>query len=210
MAHRSEPPLLVLHGLRLKGFADSAALARLFGLGEAATDGLLAELADKDLVRHREGRLSGWSLTPAGREEHRRLVAEELEVSGAREVVDDAYHVFLRINPELLSTCTAWQLKAAAGRQVPNDHSDADYDAGVLRRLRAVDDRVQPLCVRLGGVLDRLAVHGPRLASALTRVEAGQGEWLTKPMIDSYHSVWFELHEDLLVTLGLERAREGA
>ena len=27
-------------------------------------------------------------------------------------------------------------------------------------------------------------------------------------MIDSYHTVWFELHEDLLATLGLERAAE--
>ena len=31
---------------------------------------------------------------------------------------------------------------------------------------------------------------------------------MTKPMIDSYHSVWFELHEDLLATLGIERGSE--
>ena len=34
-------------------------------------------------------------------------------------------------------------------------------------------------------------------------------EWFTKPVIDSYHTVWFELHEDLLATLGIERASEG-
>jgi hypothetical protein len=28
-------------------------------------------------------------------------------------------------------------------------------------------------------------------------------------VIDSYHTVWFELHEDLLSTLGIERASEG-
>ena len=28
-------------------------------------------------------------------------------------------------------------------------------------------------------------------------------------MIDSYHTVWFELHEDLLATLGIERDRGG-
>jgi hypothetical protein len=27
-------------------------------------------------------------------------------------------------------------------------------------------------------------------------------------MIDSYHTIWFELHDDLLATLGLERADE--
>ncbi len=36
----------------------------------------------------------------------------------------------------------------------------------------------------------------------------GERDWFTKPTIDSYHSVWFELHEDLLATLGLERAKE--
>jgi hypothetical protein len=36
----------------------------------------------------------------------------------------------------------------------------------------------------------------------------GQPEWFTKPVIDSYHTVWFELHEDLLCTLGIERASE--
>jgi hypothetical protein len=27
-------------------------------------------------------------------------------------------------------------------------------------------------------------------------------------MIDSYHTVWFELHEDLLATLGRQRSQE--
>jgi hypothetical protein len=29
-------------------------------------------------------------------------------------------------------------------------------------------------------------------------------------MIASYHTVWFELHEDLLCTLGIERSSEGS
>jgi hypothetical protein len=29
-------------------------------------------------------------------------------------------------------------------------------------------------------------------------------------MIDSYHTVWFQLHEDLLNTLGIERSKEAA
>ena len=38
---------------------------------------------------------------------------------------------------------------------------------------------------------------------------AGDTDWFTKPMIPSYHTVWFELHEDLLATLGIERGSEG-
>ncbi|MDP9020051.1 MAG: MarR family transcriptional regulator, partial [Actinomycetota bacterium] len=43
---------------------------------------------------------------------------------------------------------------------------------------------------------------------ALRRVVAGEGDWLTRPLIDSYHTVWFELHQDLLDTLGIERGSE--
>ena len=42
----------------------------------------------------------------------------------------------------------------------------------------------------------------------MDEVRRGHGEWFDKPLIDSYHTVWFELHEDLLATLGLERSTE--
>ena len=43
---------------------------------------------------------------------------------------------------------------------------------------------------------------------ALDRIRGGDLDWFTKPMIDSYHTVWFELHENLLATLGIQRAKE--
>jgi hypothetical protein len=46
------------------------------------------------------------------------------------------------------------------------------------------------------------------LAHALERTRAGDADWFTKPTIDSYHTVWFELHENLLATLGIERGTE--
>ena len=53
-----------------------------------------------------------------------------------------------------------------------------------------------------------LAGYRDRLRTAVDRVRAGEREWFDKPLIDSFHTVWFELHEDLLATLGLERAAE--
>ena len=64
------------------------------------------------------------------------------------------------------------------------------------------------MCEDLSKLLARFATYGPRLRSALQRVENGDVDWFTKPMIDSYHTVWFELHEDLLATLGIERSKE--
>jgi hypothetical protein len=36
----------------------------------------------------------------------------------------------------------------------------------------------------------------------------GETEWLTSPRVDSYHTVWMQLHEDLLLALGRDRASE--
>jgi hypothetical protein len=32
--------------------------------------------------------------------------------------------------------------------------------------------------------------------------------WLTRPMVDSHHTVWFELHEELIGLAGRTRAGE--
>lgn len=210
MSSSSDPRFLVLHGLRLKGFADAAAVAEAAGVdlgeAEAALPGFLAE----ELATYREGRISGYALTPAGRAEHAKQIADELDRSGRGEAVRDAYGRFLQINQDLLGICTAWQLRDVDGESVVNDHTDPAHDAAVIERLGALDAKVQPICADLGAALDRFAAYGPRLGDALAKVRAGDHDWFTKPMIASYHTVWFELHEDLLATLGIERSAEGS
>jgi hypothetical protein len=100
--------------------------------------------------------------------------------------------------------CTDWQVRD----EEPNDHADAEYDAKVLTRLRDVDDGVDGVLADLAALLDRYGTYRPRFDAALARIDAGEREWFTKPLIDSYHTIWFELHEDLLSTLGLERSQE--
>jgi len=209
MAHPSEPATLVLHALRLKGFADTDVVAAHAGLPAADTGALLDRFGADGLVVRREGRITGWSLTPAGRKRHTELVGAEVDAAACREQVRAAYHRFLDINGEMLAVCTDWQMRSGdGGEPVLNDHSDAVYDKGVIGRLRGIDDRVQPVCEGLAASLERFGGYGARLRAALEKVEAGEVEWFTKPVIDSYHTVWFEMHEDLLCTLGLERSKE--
>ena len=198
-----EPGSLVLHALRLKGLAGADAVARSCGLRAGKVDALLRDAASRELVVERRGVVSGWSLTDTGRAAHARLVAAEDPGAGGRRELAAAYADFLALNQELLETCTAWQLRDGKA----NDHVDSAYDARCVNRLRRVDMAVQPVCARLSGALARFARYGDRLGTARERVEAGEREWFTGPGIDSYHTVWFELHEDLLVTLGLERGR---
>ena len=56
-------------------------------------------------------------------------------------------------------------------------------------------------------VLMRFGLYGTRLTAALERALAGNTAYVTDTL-DSYHTVWFQLHEDLLVTLGISREDE--
>lgn len=206
MPAASDPRFLVLQALRLKGFADTPAIASVAGLDAEEAEQYLDKASTDGHCARRDGRITGWALTPDGRARHSELIAVELHSTGARPAVEDAYHRFARVNSQLLTVCTDWQLKNGA----LNAHDDPAYDAAVIERLAEVDQVVQPVCASLAAVLGRFSRYGPRLAGALQRVQAGDGDWFAKPLIDSYHTVWFELHEDLLATLGIERSKEGS
>jgi hypothetical protein len=205
MAYASDPRFLVLHAVRLKGFADDDVVATRVGFDPGAH---LEALRDSGLAIKRDGRLTGWALTPDGRAHHAKLIADELSASGQRDVVEAGYNRFLAINQKILAVCTLWQIRTIDGAEVPNDHSDAIHDADAIARLAKIDAAVQPVCTDLAAALARYRGYGDRLAAARAKVEAGDTDWFTKPLIDSYHTVWFELHEDLLATLGIDRSKE--
>ncbi len=141
-------------------------------------------------------------LTPVGR------VAADAEFRAAdeeRHAVTSAYEHFLPRNVELIQVCHDWQVRPG---NVANDHADPTYDWSVIDRLAAIDDRAGPVVRRLGKDLSAFDDYRPRLRAARQRVEDGERDWFTSPRIDSYHTVWMELHEHLLVAMGIERGSE--
>jgi hypothetical protein len=211
MTVASPPAFVALHVLRVRGVTGTAEIAVATGLDEDAVEAAMRVHAANDLVTLRTGALPGWALTPFGRDEDAQGCAAELDGAAVRETVDALYRRFLVLNPQLLRLCTDWQLYPPVDNKTPpepNRHEDAAYDAEVVARLCKVDSAAQPICDELADALARFGNYGRRLAAARARVEAGDHDWMTKPMIDSYHSVWFELHEDLLATLGIERGSE--
>jgi hypothetical protein len=212
MAPASDPDLLVLHALRLKSLAPLETVADHAALPADDVADRLEAFAGKGWARYRPGALAGWSLTPAGRVEGAGRLADELAATGARQAVTAAYHQFLARNQRFLQVCTDWQMHPAAPGSAPrlNDHGDPAYDQGVIGGLRAIDGDIRLVCTDLAHALARFGHYGERFGRALRHVEAGDGDWFTRPVLDSYHTIWFELHEDLLATLGIERSREGA
>ena len=208
MASESDPELLISHTLRICGFVDTDVIADAAGFAADEVEATLRAMEERGHARYREGRMSGWMLTPDGRIAGEQLLAAELDAAGARATVQSGYAAFLELNHDMLGVCTAWQMREVGGEQQVNDHADADYDAGVVGRLAAIDAEVQPICAGLAGALDRFAGYDRRFAASLDKVRNGEVDWFTKPMIDSYHTIWFELHEDFLATLGLDRTSE--
>ncbi len=198
----------VLLVLRVKAFAPVEVVAAAADVTVVDLEAELARLVSSGWVEYREGVATGWSLTSSGRRRGAELLRDELVSAGSRESVDGLYREFLPLNRELLAVCTAWQTVEVDGGHVVNDHSDAARDAEVLRRLDDLHASAMPLLARLAGASTRFSGYAPRLTRAHEFVRSGRTEWIAKPILDSYHSVWFELHEHLLVSLGLDRTSE--
>src|SRR4051812_40988262 len=98
MTNASDPELLVLTALRLKSFAAVEVVATVAGLEPVAVEPILQSLLGRELVKYREGVLTGWLLTPTGRTEGERLLAAELEATGTRPAIEGAYAQFLPLN----------------------------------------------------------------------------------------------------------------
>ena len=212
MSKVSEPGLLVLQALRVKGCVDTETLAETVGLSQEDSLEMLNQFAEDGMASYREGRMVGWMITPEGRTFGEQLLANEVNNLGIRPEIETAYKEFSQLNDDFKELCTDWQLKPSTdeseGEQVLNDHSDPDYDKRVIDRLVELDKQTQPMYASLAEQLERFASYGSRFTHALEMVLEGDTDWIAKPMMESYHTVWFELHENFFSTLGIDRASE--
>jgi len=198
--------LAVLQAVRLKGRLRSADLAETLGRDPGDIADIVERLIGSGLLA--DG--ATLRISPSGRARLEALLAEE------REGVDPAamaaaYDEFRAVNPDFKSLVTDWQLKGGA-KGAPNTHDDAEYDAAVLARLNGVHARVLPIIEAAAEQLPRLNAYSAKFLAALSKIQAGDTAWLTRPLINSYHTVWFELHEELILAVGLTReeaARSG-
>jgi hypothetical protein len=145
----------------------------------------------------------GYRITDLGRQRVDELYARERE--HAMPVIEEVYETFLPINDEVKQIVTDWQMREVDGNLVMNDHSDPGHDEAVITRLHDTDAKVSSALSSLCQVLPRFECYSRRLAKALAQVREGDHTMIAAPMKDSYHTVWFELHEELIVLSGRER-----
>jgi hypothetical protein len=189
----SDADYVLLHEVRIRGFVEidecsehAVLVAHLTEVGYVAPVRRAIRITNDGRVAH-----AAWARVDIG--------------SDVEQAVVRGYNAFLPLNAELLQLCNDWQVRPG---KVPNDHSDRQYDWSVIDRLRALDERAAPVLRRVARVLDRFDAYPRRLRAALRHVDEGETEWFTSPRIDSYHTVWMQVHEDLLLALGRDRADE--
>ncbi len=193
---------LVMHAVAIKKHGSADELAPFTGLDREAVDEALAHALDKGRVAETGGK---YMLTPAGQ----MIVGGEYSrfYDGLRE--DEAfikpYEQFERINTELKQLITDWQTMEIGGKRVENDHSDASYDEEIIGRIGDLHERFEPVLARMIAKAPRLEVYREKPDAALEKAEDGDIAWVSDAKTESYHTVWFEMHEDLLRMLGRQR-----
>jgi hypothetical protein len=179
----------VLHELRLRGVMT------------VSPDQTVTVLIERGLAVQV---VRGVRITPAGRNVHAAW-ARVPAGSTVEAAVERAYQRFLPLNRALIAACHDWQVLPSGA---PNEHRDARYDWGVVDRVRTINEQIGPVVRRVAAQVERFGAYRARLRAALARLDEGEHEWLTSPRVDSYHTVWMQLHEDLLLALGADRSAE--
>jgi pyruvate,orthophosphate dikinase len=195
--------LQVLQLLRFKRRADLATVAEATGLPQDTAGPVLEGLVADGLVADKNGT---YTTTPEGATARDEAIAQERAARTAGEL-EARYARFAEHNDRLKQVVVDWQLRDLAGEQVPNDHSDAEYDAGVKRALAEHDAQFRPLLNEMIALLPRLDMYARRFDAALAAV-ASDPRYIASPLLDSYHTVWFELHEELIGAQGVDRIAE--
>jgi pyruvate,orthophosphate dikinase len=192
----------VLRALLIKGFATPDLLAPAVVTTEEQLAGVLAAMAESGLVGDTAGM---FSLSDEGKALGSELMEADRErwgVESANKALDD----FLPLDRQMKEIVTAWQMREVDGEQVLNDHTDAGYDAGVLADFAALHGAAVAWLGPLGEGLPRLEDYSARLEQAARLTANGDPTYIASPRVDSYHSIWFELHEDLILLA--DRTRE--
>lgn len=189
----------VLHAVRVLGYATSVRVSERSGLSPAVVEEVLSDArAVGQAAWSQFEDEGGWSLTEAGKAEGERLLAQERDGANARDVLESVMADFEALNRRVVDACTRWQLTEMGIAQPPV------VLAEIIGHLSDVAAEWAVLENRLTRSLGRFAGYHQRFSAAIARASA-EPAWVTATDRDSAHRVWFELHEDLLATLGRSR-----
>ena len=185
--------LRFLQGLRVKGRCDAARLAGAWALDDARALEILALLRGEGLVEEKGG---FHALSEAGERLRAQLLeAERVQVDS--HAMESLYGEFLAVDPVFKQLVADVQLGT-------RERADAASD------LAPLHEQLASLLERVSALLPRLQPYAQRFRDALAALEGGDPRYLASPLVESYHGIWFEFHEELIQASGRTRAEAAA
>ena len=185
--------LQLLQTLRLKGRGDAARIAGAWRVSEAEAAGCLEDLVAQGWVEERQG---SFGLSEAGESLRGRLLdAERAQVDA--DALEVLYADFCLLDPTFKQLVADVQL----GKLERADSA---------RQMTPLHQGFEGLLARASALLPRLDPYAKRFEEALSALRQGDTRYLASPLVESYHGIWFEFHEDLIQASGRSRAEEEA
>jgi pyruvate,orthophosphate dikinase len=194
--------------VQLKGLCTPDRAAAALAIAQHRIDALLDAHGS-----HFQSTPRGVLLTPEGRE----WLASALDAERTsldRAALNRVYERFTELNARFKELVSTWQLHTSNAAPTPETAPTEDGQpagdpwSAVVVSLTEIDAALHPLIEETAAQLPRLAAYAPRFRAALTALRAGDPSMLASPLKDSYHTVWFEFHEELIHATARDRATE--
>lgn len=160
----------------MSGLSTDQVLAVVSGFAE---QGLLLDM-DGDLL-----------IQPAGMEQVQCYYRETYSDLSERKEMLQWFARFEPINRQFIKLVTDWQQTGGEPK--------------VQDRVIATVEKLVKLIGEITQLVPRYASYIRRFERGVTAVDQGNSDFVCAPTVDSLHTIWFEFHEDFLMTLGKER-----
>ena len=174
----------------------------VLGLSKEELDTILKKFLDEGFIKKLN---SEFEITELGEKEAARYRKEMLENSGKKETFLRYCEEFEEVNKRFKDLVTRWQLKNKNGELVPNDHSDPEYDLALIEELNDIHQETVKILEKLARVFPFFKKYVSRFERALSLLMDGDLGYMADSDKQSYHTIWFELHETLLKMSGMKR-----
>jgi len=207
-SHLTKDEFNILNYLDIfKSVTDVNSIQTSTGLDPERITSILARFVEKGYTE--KGIYIGheaWKITPAGEtfvNSYRQFI---LAQTGQKETIIKKCEEFENLNVKFKELVTGWQVKIINGTPILNDHSDPEYDSAILNQIFDLHKNVIRILEEMASILPiyNYKNYIERFDFAIKKLKEGTFDYIAKDK-NSYHNVWFELHESILKLWGRER-----
>lgn len=198
--------LVTLHAVRLAGVAsEEAVLDRALVSEHEVTEALARAAADGWIEPFHFADTRGWMMTGPGSTHLAQLLAREVEAASAHHVLARTLADFETLNGPFVDRIAAWQLRSTSPDESGFAGAGSEAAETLLDGLSATATELRRAISALSTALARFGRYPAQLDNAITRARTEGLRWVTGVGVLSCHTVWAELHQDLLSSLGRDR-----